>query len=76
MQECLRGKHRSTLVAESTPDLIYSTKAAEVVNRIFDEGAPWSELFEKHDFFSRYRYYIQVVAAADSPENLKKWSVV
>ncbi|KAG8948097.1 polynucleotide adenylyltransferase [Tulasnella sp. 424] len=49
-------------------------RAADVVIRIFVEGAPWSELFEKHDFFSRYRYYLQVVAAADSAENLTKWS--
>ncbi|KAG8865141.1 polynucleotide adenylyltransferase [Tulasnella sp. 330] len=48
--------------------------ASEIVGRIFEEGAPWSELFGKHDFFSRYRYYIQVVAAANTDENIKKWS--
>lgn len=48
-------------------------RAAEVVGRIFDEDAPWSELFEKHDFFSRYRYYIQVVAVASTSETLNKW---
>lgn len=48
-------------------------RAAEVVTRVFEEGAPWAELFEKHDFFTRYRYYIQVIACADTPENMKKW---
>ncbi len=50
--------------------------AAEVVGLIFDEGMSWSALFEKHDFFNRYRYYIQVVAAANNPENMKKWCVL
>ena len=38
--------------------------------------AQWSELFAKHDFFMRYRYYIQVVASAGSAEGLKKWCAV
>ncbi|KAG8897634.1 polynucleotide adenylyltransferase [Tulasnella sp. 403] len=63
-------------VSASTQEIMTQEckRAAEVVGRIFEEGAPWSELFEKHDFFSRYRYYIQVVAAANTPENIKKWS--
>ncbi|KAG8930246.1 polynucleotide adenylyltransferase [Tulasnella sp. 417] len=70
---CMCSTHN---VSASTQEIMMQEckRAAEVVARIFDEGAPWSELFEKHDFFSRYRYYIQVVAAADSAENLKKWS--
>ncbi|KAG8948098.1 polynucleotide adenylyltransferase [Tulasnella sp. 424] len=70
---CMCSTHN---VSASTQEIMMQEckRAAEVVTRIFDEGAPWSELFEKHDFFSRYRHYIQVVAAADSAENLKKWS--
>ncbi|KAG8931019.1 polynucleotide adenylyltransferase [Tulasnella sp. 419] len=63
-------------VTASTQDIMTNEcrRAAEVVDRVMKDGAPWSELFEKHDFFSRYRYYIQVVASANSSENLKKWS--
>ncbi|KAG8913616.1 polynucleotide adenylyltransferase [Tulasnella sp. 417] len=61
--------HRMPIITPAYP-------SAEVVARIFDKGASWSELFEKHDFFSRYRYYLQVVAATNSAENLKIWSVI
>jgi len=63
-------------VSASTQEIMIQEcrRAAEVVGLIFDEGMSWSALFEKHDFFNRYRYYIQVVAAANNPENMKKWA--
>ncbi|KAG8921356.1 polynucleotide adenylyltransferase [Tulasnella sp. 417] len=63
-------------VFASTQEIITQEckRAADVMSCIFDGGAPWSQLFEKNDFFLSYRHYIQVVAVADSAENLKKWS--
>lgn len=37
--------------------------------------AEWSALFVKHDFFQRYRFYLQVVAASRDLEMQNKWYV-
>lgn len=34
---------------------------------------PWSALFEKHDFFTRYRYYIQITASSPDADAELKW---
>jgi poly(A) polymerase Pap1 len=33
----------------------------------------WSDLFAKHDFFFRYRYYLQIIASSDSAARQLKW---
>lgn len=48
--------------------------AAEIVDRIVTNNAEWSELFIAHDFFNRYRYYLQVIASSDSAEMQLKWA--
>jgi poly(A) polymerase len=50
-------------------------RGTDIVDSIMRGETNWSELFSKHDFFIRYRYYIQVVASAGSSEALKKWYV-
>ncbi|GJJ07211.1 hypothetical protein Clacol_001411 [Clathrus columnatus] len=49
-------------------------RAAEIVNRIVVGTGEWSELFAKHDFFYRYRYYLQVIASTGNPELQLKWA--
>ncbi|KAH0445911.1 hypothetical protein IEQ34_025255 [Dendrobium chrysotoxum] len=49
-------------------------RAAEVVDRIIVGTTGWSELFEKHDFFHSYKYYLLVVASSGSAELQLKWS--
>jgi poly(A) polymerase len=49
-------------------------RAAEVVDRIVIGKSDWSELFQKHDFFHRYKYYLQVVASSGSADLQLKWS--
>lgn len=49
-------------------------RAAEVVDRIVIGKSDWAELFEKHDFFHRYKYYLQVVASSGSADLQLKWS--
>lgn len=39
-------------------------------------GTSWVELFEKVDFFSMYKTYVQVIASASTPEGIKGWCVV
>ncbi|CDO73813.1 hypothetical protein BN946_scf185015.g142 [Trametes cinnabarina] len=49
-------------------------KASEIVDRVIIGKASWSDLFAKHDFFHKYRYYLQVIASTGSPELQIKWS--
>lgn len=48
--------------------------AAEVVDRVMVGSAAWSELFKKHDFFYKYKYYLQVIASSGSADLQLKWS--
>ncbi|KAF9432642.1 polynucleotide adenylyltransferase [Entomortierella beljakovae] len=63
-------------VTDSTKAVMLSEfkDAAERVNRIMVERAPWSSLFVKDDFFSRYKHYLQVIASSDSEEQHLRWS--
>jgi poly(A) polymerase len=49
---------------------------ADIVDKVIVGSAQWSELFEKHDFFHKYRYYLQVIASTGNPELQMKWCVI
>ncbi|OJT05410.1 Poly(A) polymerase pla1 [Trametes pubescens] len=49
-------------------------KASETVDRVIVGKASWSDLFSKHDFFHKYRYYLQVIASTGGPDVQIKWS--
>ncbi|KAF8343731.1 poly-A polymerase [Amanita rubescens] len=49
-------------------------KGAEIVDRIIVGTASWSELFAKHDFFFKYKYYLQVIASTANQETQIKWA--
>lgn len=49
-------------------------RASEIVDRVFVGTASWSELFAKHDFFHKYRYYLQVIASTGDAELQIKWA--
>lgn len=68
----------------STHNITFSTqavmtkefkRAADIVDRIVVKSADWTELFEGHDFFSRYKYYLQITASSVDPEVQLKWCV-
>ncbi|KAF8759811.1 polymerase [Rhizoctonia solani] len=42
--------------------------------RVYEGRAEWSELFAKHDFFQKYRYYLQIIASSGKAEDQLKWS--
>ncbi|EPQ26251.1 uncharacterized protein PFL1_06186 [Pseudozyma flocculosa PF-1] len=48
-------------------------RAAEVVDRVMIGKTDWSELFAKHDFFHKYKYYLQVIASSGSADLQLKW---
>ncbi|KAG9097373.1 polynucleotide adenylyltransferase, partial [Ceratobasidium sp. 370] len=50
------------------------TRGAHIVEQIMYKRAEWSELFSKHDFFQKYRYYLQIIASSGKAEDQLKWS--
>ncbi|KAF9205391.1 polynucleotide adenylyltransferase [Podila verticillata] len=63
-------------VTDSTKAVMLSEfkDAADLVNKIMVERQPWSDLFKKGDFFTRYTHYIQIIASSDSEERHLRWS--
>ncbi|KAF7322617.1 hypothetical protein HMN09_00040200 [Mycena chlorophos] len=49
-------------------------QGAAVLDNIVAGTSSWSELFTKHDFFHRYKHYIQIIAIAKSRQTRVKWS--
>jgi poly(A) polymerase len=49
-------------------------RGADIVDKVIVGSANWSELFSKHDFFHRYRYYLQVIASTGDANLQIKWS--
>jgi len=46
------------------------TRGRQICDKIEKQEAPWNDLFEKTDFFERYKAYVQVdVSAASEPEH-------
>ena len=43
------------------------------MNSIILGSSKWSELFEKHDFFHKYRYFLQIIASTASAEAQLMW---
>ncbi|KAI5967962.1 PAP1 [Candida margitis] len=49
-------------------------RGSEVMKNILEGQKTWFDLFERHDFFHKYRFYLCVVAAtSDSAEEHHKW---
>ncbi|KAF8530899.1 poly-A polymerase [Gautieria morchelliformis] len=49
-------------------------RAAGIVDKIVVGTGEWSELFAKHDFFYKYRYYLQIIASTANSELQLKWA--
>ncbi|KAL2917915.1 polynucleotide adenylyltransferase [Polyrhizophydium stewartii] len=49
-------------------------RAGDLANRIVCGTEKWPTLFQKNDFFHRYKYYLQVIASASSDEKHRMWS--
>ncbi|KAF9534602.1 polymerase [Crepidotus variabilis] len=63
-------------VTQSTQMIITEEfkRGAEIVDRVIVGTAEWSELFSKHDFFHRYRYYLQIIASTGNADLQIKWA--
>ncbi|KAG1728361.1 Poly(A) polymerase central domain-containing protein [Suillus paluster] len=49
-------------------------KGTNILEKVIVGTASWSELFQKHDFFRKYRYYLQVVASTGAVDLQTKWA--
>jgi poly(A) polymerase len=49
-------------------------RGAGIVDSILSGTDEWSALFQKDDFFHRYKYYLQVIASSISAETQAKWA--
>lgn len=48
-------------------------RAADIVDKIVVRDAQWADLFEPVDFFSKYRYYLQITASSVDSDVQLKW---
>ncbi|KAH8988488.1 poly-A polymerase [Lactarius akahatsu] len=49
-------------------------KGADIVDKVIVGTAEWAELFAKHDFFHKYRYYLQIIASTGEHDLQIKWA--
>ncbi|KAK6863451.1 Poly(A) polymerase PAPa [Candida tropicalis] len=67
-------------ITSSTQKVILSEfqRGIEIMNGINSGSKTWSDLFERHDFFFRYKFYLCIVAAtkSNSEEHLKYGGMV
>lgn len=49
-------------------------RARDVTEQIIDAGRPWALLFEKTDFFFRYKRYLQLDLVAKTEEAQRRWA--
>ncbi|RHZ75399.1 hypothetical protein Glove_214g13 [Diversispora epigaea] len=63
-------------VTQSTKKIIEDEfrRAVEIADKVMIGTGKWSDLFAKHDFFQKYRYYLQIIASSDNAERQLKWS--
>lgn len=65
-------------ITSSTQKVILSEleRGSQVLNQINLDKSTWSDLFQRHDFFFKYKFYLCIVMATDSTdeEEHHKWS--
>ena len=50
-------------------------RGENIVKSIYEKGRPWSDLFQRHSFFTdAYKHYICVITAGKSKEAQQAWS--
>lgn len=64
----------SSVKCEHFTTLIFSL-ASELVDNVMAGKAVWADLFAKHDFFHKYRYYLQIVVSTAESDTRLKWYV-
>ncbi|KAI6018314.1 Nucleotidyltransferase, class I, C-terminal-like protein [Pisolithus marmoratus] len=71
--------HRMPIITPAYPAIFNAMILTEefkkgILTHIIVGTATWADLFAKHDFFHKYRYYLQVVASTEDPDLQIKWA--
>ena len=61
---------KSTLAVMTTE----FARGSDLMMKIEQGQASWTDLFAKSDFFCRYRHFFQILAITESPEDHRVWS--
>ncbi|KAI8895638.1 Poly(A) polymerase central domain-containing protein [Globomyces pollinis-pini] len=70
---CMCSTHNVTASTQAVTTLEFS-RAADIATKIMAGQENWNTLFQKNDFFHRYKYYLQVIASTNSAETQTKWA--
>lgn len=70
---CMCSTHN---VTKSTAQIMMTEfkRGLAVTDEIATGTKTWSALFDKHDFFTRYRYYLQITASSPNADTQLKWA--
>lgn len=49
-------------------------RGMDILDGIHKGTTQWSTLFDRHEFFAKFKHYIQIVASGQTAESHKKWS--
>ncbi len=62
-------------VSESTLQLMKQefARGAQITSKIEREGVSWAALFEKCEFFSKFKAYVQIEILAATEDEHRKW---
>lgn len=72
-QMIITSEFKRGMINKFSSQVFSHSLGAEIVDKIIIGTAEWSELFSKHDFFHRYRYYLQVIASTGNSDRQIKW---
>ncbi len=71
-EELKRGAYGILTISLSSLMLLLG---ADIVDKVTVGTADWAELFTKHDFFHKYRYYLQIIASTGEYDLQIKWYI-
>ncbi|TIB58475.1 hypothetical protein E3P78_03924, partial [Wallemia ichthyophaga] len=49
-------------------------RGMDILDGIHKGDMQWATLFDRHEFFSKYKHFIQIIASGQTAESHKKWS--
>lgn len=67
------NSQRSATTSSRNRIITEMDKALQTVEKVITGDLPWSSLCENHDFFEKYKYYIEIFIGADNLNDYNWW---